>query len=47
MVWTDLERAGGEPLEEFLEGFPPMTRKQAVAVLEAGKAYLIEGLKAA
>ncbi len=25
---------GGESLEDFLEGFPPVTRKQAVAVLE-------------
>jgi uncharacterized protein (DUF433 family) len=28
--------AGGEPLEEFLKGFPPVTREQAAAVLEAG-----------
>ena len=32
---------GGETLENFLEGFPPVTREQAVAVLEmAGKVGL-------
>ena len=25
---------GGESLEDFLEGFPPVTRQQAIAVLE-------------
>ncbi len=25
---------GGESLEDFLEGFPPVSREQAVAVLE-------------
>jgi uncharacterized protein (DUF433 family) len=38
---------GGEPLEEFLEGFPPVTREQAVAVLEAAKSHLIQEIKAA
>ena len=29
--------AGGDPLEEFLEGFPPVTREQAEKVLELAK----------
>ncbi len=28
---------GGESLEDFLEGFPPVSREQAVAVLEMGE----------
>jgi uncharacterized protein (DUF433 family) len=28
---------GGESLEDFVEGFPPVTREQAVAVLEIAK----------
>lgn len=28
---------GGETLEDFVEGFPPITREQAVAVLEMAK----------
>ena len=28
---------GGETLEDFLEGFPPITREQAVAVLALAK----------
>jgi uncharacterized protein (DUF433 family) len=35
---------GGDLLEEFLEGFPPVTREQAVAVLEAAKAHLLQEL---
>ena len=35
---------GGEPLEEFLEGFPGVTREQAVAVLELAEAGLLEKL---
>jgi uncharacterized protein (DUF433 family) len=35
---------GGETLEEFLEGFPPVTREQAVAVLELAKERLLEGV---
>ncbi|HEY8746994.1 MAG TPA: DUF433 domain-containing protein [Tepidisphaeraceae bacterium] len=35
---------GGEPLEEFLEGFPPVTREQAVAVLELSRSTFIDGL---
>jgi uncharacterized protein (DUF433 family) len=37
---------GGEPLEEFLEGFPPVTREQAVKVLELAKANLLTSLTA-
>ena len=32
---------GGEPLDEFLEGFPDVTREQALAVLEAAKTHLL------
>jgi uncharacterized protein (DUF433 family) len=35
---------GGETLEEFLEGFPPVTRQQAVAVLELSRTKLMYGL---
>ncbi len=35
---------GGEPLDDFLEGFPPITREQAVKVLELAKANLINSL---
>lgn len=38
---------GGDSLEEFLTGFPPVTREQAVAVLEAAKAHLLQELIAA
>jgi len=31
---------GGEPLDEFLEGFPGVTREQAVAVLEMSRQRL-------
>jgi len=33
--------AGGDPLEEFLEGFPPITREQAEKVLELAKVTLL------
>ncbi len=33
---------GGETLEDFLEGFPPVTREQAVAVLELAEKSLIK-----
>jgi uncharacterized protein (DUF433 family) len=34
---------GGEPLEEFLDNYPTVTREQAVAFLEeAGKAALAQ-----
>jgi uncharacterized protein (DUF433 family) len=36
----------GEPLEEFLEGFPPITREQAIAVLELAKSSLTNELAA-
>jgi len=32
---------GGESLEDFLEGFPPVTREQAVAVLEMAEKSLV------
>jgi uncharacterized protein (DUF433 family) len=35
---------GGEPLEEFLEGFPPVTREQAIAVLELSRSRLLDEL---
>lgn len=35
---------GGEPLAEFLEGFPGVTREQAVAVLEMARRGLLAGL---
>jgi uncharacterized protein (DUF433 family) len=33
---------GGEPLDEFLEGFPPITREQAVKVLELARTGLFK-----
>lgn len=33
---------GGDSLEDFLEGFPPVTRKQAVEVLELAKKSLLK-----
>jgi uncharacterized protein (DUF433 family) len=35
---------GGDPLEEFLDGFPGVTREQAVAVIELASAELFEKL---
>ena len=32
---------GGDTLEDFLEGFPPVTREQAIAVLELAEKSLI------
>lgn len=32
---------GGESLEDFVEGFPPVTREMAVAVLEIAKASIL------
>ncbi len=32
---------GGEPLEEFLDDFPDVTREHAVAVLEAGRSLAV------
>jgi hypothetical protein len=34
----------GDGLAAFLEDFPPVTRKQAVALLEASRARLMDGL---
>ncbi|MDX2042990.1 MAG: DUF433 domain-containing protein [Acidobacteriota bacterium] len=35
---------GGEPLEEFLEGFPPVTREQAIKVLELARTGLFRSV---
>ena len=32
---------GGEPLDEFLEDFPSVSREQAVATLQLGKELLL------
>ncbi len=37
---------GGEGLEDFLEGFPPVTREQAIAVLEMAQKSLIKEVSA-
>lgn len=37
----------GDPLDEFLEDFPTVSREQAIAALEAAKDRLIESLPAA
>ena len=34
----------GEPLEEFLVGFPPITREQAIKVLELARTGLFDSL---
>ena len=31
----------GESIDDFLEGFPPVTREQVVAFLEATKSHLV------
>jgi uncharacterized protein (DUF433 family) len=36
---------GGESIEDFLDGFPSVKREQVVAVIEAGKAKVMESLK--
>jgi uncharacterized protein (DUF433 family) len=33
---------GGDSLEDFLEGFPPVTREHAVAILELAEQSLIK-----
>ena len=33
---------GGDNLEDFLEGFPPVTRTQAIEVLELAKKSLLK-----
>jgi uncharacterized protein (DUF433 family) len=35
---------GGDPLEEFLAGFPGVTREQCVAVLQLASHGLLAGL---
>lgn len=37
---------GGDTLEDFLEGFPPVTREQAVAVLELAEKSLMKEVAA-
>jgi uncharacterized protein (DUF433 family) len=37
----------GDPLDEFLEDFPTVSREQAVAALEAAKKLLLDHLSAA
>jgi uncharacterized protein (DUF433 family) len=37
---------GGDSLDDFLEGFPGVTREQAVAVLELAGQSLLENLRA-
>ena len=32
---------GGDSIDEFLEGFPSVTRAQVIAFLEEGKALLV------
>ncbi len=33
---------GGDTLEDFLEGFPPVTREQAIAVLKMAEESLVK-----
>ena len=35
----------GDPLDVFLEDFPPVTREQAVAVIDLAARGLLEGLR--
>ena len=37
---------GGDTLENFLEGFPPVTREQAIAVVEMAEASLVKKVTA-
>jgi uncharacterized protein (DUF433 family) len=37
---------GGDGLEDFLEGFPPVTREQAIAVLEMAEKSLMKEVTA-
>ena len=37
---------GGQSIEDFLEGFPPVTREQAVAVLELAEESLVREVAA-
>lgn len=38
---------GGDSLEDFLDGFPPVSREQAVAVLELAERSLLQEVHAA
>jgi uncharacterized protein (DUF433 family) len=33
---------GGDSIDDFLEGFPTVTRSQAIAVIEAGQLKMLE-----
>jgi len=35
---------GGESIDDFLEGFPTVTRAQAIAVIEAGQMKMLEAV---
>lgn len=35
---------GGESIEDFLDGFPSVKREQVIAVIEAGKAKVLESI---
>jgi uncharacterized protein (DUF433 family) len=35
----------GDPLDEFLEGFPTVSREQAIAVIDLASRGLIDGLR--
>ena len=37
---------GGQSIEDFVEGFPPVTREQAVAVLELAEESLVREVAA-
>ena len=37
---------GGDSLEDFLEGFPPVTREQAIEVLEMAEISLVKEIAA-
>jgi len=37
---------GGDTLENFLEGFPPVTRERAIAVVEMAEAPLVKKVTA-
>ena len=36
----------GDPLDEFLEDFPTVSREQAIAALEVGKELVLQHLRA-
>lgn len=35
---------GGETIEDFLEGFPAVSREQVIAVLEESKLHVLAGI---